>query len=166
MELTRQNDPHALRNRLLACNDDVDKMDRNGNTALLIAAQNGYFTCLDLLLNEGHANYKLINVFGGFSCDQQQLDFDSILYLLHSGTGQNALTLATFAGSEACVRLLLSKWTYERFSKRCLTPPLCVAALKGHMELVRWFCGMYPGPEHIHTAHGASFTSGPGGIFN
>lgn len=68
--------------------------------------------------------------------------------------GQNALTLATFAGSEACVHQLLDRWTYEEYTGASLTPPLCVAAMRGHMSLVVKFVAMYPSAEHIKTVHG------------
>lgn len=66
LQLTNQNNPYALHNRLLLSTDDVETMDRNGNTALLVAARNGYTECLAQLLDVGHANYKQVNVFGGF----------------------------------------------------------------------------------------------------
>lgn len=64
LTLTRQNNPYALHNRLLLSTDDVEAMDRNGNTALLVAAHAGHAECLTELLDVGHANYRQINVFG------------------------------------------------------------------------------------------------------
>lgn len=73
--------------------------------------------------------------------------------------GQNALTLATFAGSELCVHRLLERWTYEEYTSASLTPPLCVAAMRGHMALVVKFAAMYPSAEHIQTVHGECATA-------
>lgn len=64
MKLTRQNNPYALHNRLLLSTADVETMDANGNTPLLVAAYNGYAECMSELLDLGAANYKQINVFG------------------------------------------------------------------------------------------------------
>lgn len=64
MKLTSQNNAYALHNRLLLSTDDVEAIDRNGNTALLVAAHAGFDLCLAELLELGGANYKQINVFG------------------------------------------------------------------------------------------------------
>lgn len=64
MKLTRQNNAYALHNRLLIGTADVEELDANGNTPLLVAAYNGFTECLAELLDLGAANYKQINVFG------------------------------------------------------------------------------------------------------
>lgn len=64
------------------------------------------------------------------------------------------MTLATHSGSLECVRMLLAKWSYHNYSQSALMPPLCVAAFRGHLQLVKMFAKMYPSPEHIKTIHG------------
>lgn len=68
--------------------------------------------------------------------------------------GQNALTLATYSGNIECVRILLNSWSYHNYTQSALMPPLCVAAFRGHLDLVKMFSKLYPSPEHIKTAHG------------
>lgn len=77
-----------------------------------------------------------------------------LLYKLVARLGQNALTLATHAGNAECVRMLLARWSYLDYTESALMPPLCVAAFRGHLELVKMFANLYPSPEHIKTVHG------------
>lgn len=71
-------------------------------------------------------------------------------------SGQNALTLATYAGCLDCIKILLTKWTYKNYTESTLLPPLCVAAMKGHLEIVNFFCQLTPPPHLIQSAHGES----------
>lgn len=69
--------------------------------------------------------------------------------------GQNALTLASHSGNIDIVRLLLDEeWTYKDFTETSLVPPLCVAAMRGHLELVKFYAKLIPGPSDIVTPHG------------
>lgn len=68
--------------------------------------------------------------------------------------GQNALTLASYAGCIDCVKLLLTKWTYKDYTEASILPPLCVAAMKGHLDIVNYFCQRTPRPTTIQSAHG------------
>lgn len=63
------------------------------------------------------------------------------------------MTLASYSGSFDCVTILLTKWTYADYSEACIMPPLCVAAMRGHLMLVKLFCSLKPEPTEIRTAH-------------
>lgn len=58
------NDVQKLRNLLASANLNIEAMDANGNTPLLLAAYYGHARCVDALLNIGSANYKHINFLG------------------------------------------------------------------------------------------------------
>lgn len=60
----KQRDVVSLKEQLLKSNEGVDCIDENGNTPLLQAAFLGYSECVELLLEIGQSNFKIINVFG------------------------------------------------------------------------------------------------------
>ena len=106
-------------------------VDENGNTPLLVAALQGNVKCMNAILKTGIANFKQINYFG-----------------------QNALTLATYSGNLKCVKLLLTKWSYKDYNETSFTPPICVAAMSGHLDLVRYFSMLHkPEFRPITTCH-------------
>lgn len=58
------NDVQKLNTLLLDGNLNLEAMDENGNTPLLLAAFYGHDHCVEALLNTGAANYKHINFLG------------------------------------------------------------------------------------------------------
>lgn len=58
------NDAQKLKTLLATSNVNLEAMDENGNTPLLLAAFYGHDRCVDALLNNGGANYKHINFLG------------------------------------------------------------------------------------------------------
>lgn len=106
-------------------------MDQYGNTALLKACHLGRFDCARILLEFG-ANIYAINY-----------------------CGQNALTLATFAGNLRLVLELLRHRTYQDFNKSSLMPAVCVATMRKHKAIEDHFLRLDPnGVEDIQTVHG------------
>ncbi|KAJ6646049.1 DNA replication inhibitor plutonium [Pseudolycoriella hygida] len=129
----QKGDASSLKKELLKSTSDVEYRDDNGNTLLLIAAYLGKSDCVDILLEIGQANFEAINVFG-----------------------QNALTLASYVGCIDCIKMLLTKWSYKNYTESTLLPPLCVAAMRGHLEIVDLFCQLTPSPNDIKSVHGVT----------
>ncbi|XP_037037583.1 DNA replication inhibitor plutonium [Bradysia coprophila] len=129
--LIQQGDAPSLKQQLLKSASGVECKDDTGNTPLLQAAYLGKSNCMQLLLEIGQANCKVINVHG-----------------------QNALTLASYAGCIECIEILLAKWTYKDYTESSFLPPLCVAAMRGHLNVVNLFCQLTPSPNVIQSVHG------------
>ncbi|XP_017093690.2 DNA replication inhibitor plutonium [Drosophila bipectinata] len=109
----------------------LEDMDGYGNTALLKACYLGRFECARTLLHFG-ANIFAVNYFG-----------------------QNALTLATCAGHLPLVQELLCRRSYKDFNRSSLIPALCVAVMKKHADLEKYFIGLDPvGVHSTQTVHG------------
>lgn len=53
--------------------------------------------------------------------------------------GQNALTMATYAGDRGTCEVLLEKWSYKEFNKTSIVTPMCAAVLTGNYELVQFY---------------------------
>ncbi|XP_004522824.1 DNA replication inhibitor plutonium [Ceratitis capitata] len=111
---------------------DLEETDKYGNTPLLRACYLAKVEHADLLIRHG-ASLKAIN------------------YL-----GQNALTLATYAGSLDVVRLLLRYRSYTDFNKSSIVPALCVACLRQNQTLINFFKRFPATAEEVKTAHGLS----------
>ncbi|XP_054739255.1 DNA replication inhibitor plutonium [Anastrepha obliqua] len=111
---------------------DLEEPDTYGNTPLLKACYLAKLEHVELLLRYG-ASLKSIN------------------YL-----GQNALTIATYAGSLEIVRLLLSFRSYSDFNKSSIVPALCVACLRQNKTLIEYFKRFPSTEEEVKTAHGLS----------
>nr|BAD72921.1 plu [Drosophila sechellia] len=90
---------------------NLEDVDMYGNTALLKACYLGRFECACTLLEFG-ANIFAMNYFG-----------------------QNALTLATYAGHLNLVKELLRRRSYKDFNLSSMIPALCVATLQKHSGL-------------------------------
>lgn len=146
----RKGDALSLKKQLRKSNAGVECKDEIGNTPLLQAAFLGKFECVEHLLEIRQANYKVINVFG------MKVRFLFKIYIEKNfvSLGQNALTLASYAGCIYCVKILLTKWTYKDYTETSLLPPLCVAAMKGHLDIVNFFCQLTPPPNSIQSSHG------------
>lgn len=151
--LIQQGDATALKQQLLKSISGVESKDAIENTPLLQAAYLGKSDCVEILLEIGKANYEVINVFGMQIHTRLQCP-TSVETISFLSLGQNALTLASYAGCIDCVKILLTKWTYKNYTKSSLLPPLCVAAMKGHLEIVNLFCQLTPTPNLIQSAHG------------
>lgn len=110
---------------------NIEEMDMYGNTALLKACYMGKLECARILLDFG-ADIYAINYFG-----------------------QNALTLATYAGHMQLVLELLRHRTYQDFNLSSLIPAICVATMQQHTILKDYFKHLDPrGAEDLHTVHG------------
>lgn len=137
---------------------DVESKDAAGNTALLLAARLGQFDCVDILLEFGGANCQVINVYGmRLNSLNERIYTRNVLnhfVSIHFHLGQNALTLATYAGCIKCIKKLLTKWTYKSYTESSLLPPVCVAAMKGHANVIKFFCQLTPMPNSIQSVHG------------
>ncbi|XP_034476811.1 DNA replication inhibitor plutonium [Drosophila innubila] len=114
---------------------NIEELDMYGNTALLKACYMGKFECARILLDFG-ADIYAINYFG-----------------------QNALTLATYAGHFQLVLELLRHRTYQDFNLSSLIPAICVATMEKHTILEDYFKHLDPrGAEDLHTVHGLGVT--------
>ncbi|KAH8355345.1 hypothetical protein KR093_011505, partial [Drosophila rubida] len=110
---------------------NIDDLDMYGNTALLKACYMGRFECARILLDFG-ADIHAVNYFG-----------------------QNALTLATYAGHLVLVTELLRYRTYKDFNLSSLIPAICVAAMRKHKALEDYFRSLEAkGAQDLHTVHG------------
>ncbi|XP_070068563.1 DNA replication inhibitor plutonium [Drosophila takahashii] len=110
---------------------NLEEVDSYGNTALLKACYLGRFECARTLLEFG-GNIFAINYFG-----------------------QNALTLASYAGHLPLVKELLRWRTYKDFNLSSMIPALCVATMQKHSALEAFFTQLDPmGVQEIHTVHG------------
>ncbi|XP_062134103.1 DNA replication inhibitor plutonium [Drosophila sulfurigaster albostrigata] len=110
---------------------NIDELDMYGNTALLKACYMGRYECARVLLDFG-ADIHAVNYFG-----------------------QNALTLATFAGHLPLVSELLRHRTYKDFNLSSLIPAICVATMQQHASLEDYFRRLEPkGIQDLHTVHG------------
>ncbi|EDX07886.1 DNA replication inhibitor plutonium [Drosophila simulans] len=110
---------------------NLEDVDMYGNTALLKACYLGRFECARTLLEFG-ANIFAMNYFG-----------------------QNALTLATYAGHLTLVKELLRRRSYKDFNLSSMIPALCVATLQKHSALVAYFTQLDPrGVQETQTVHG------------
>ncbi|KAH8301502.1 hypothetical protein KR059_004830, partial [Drosophila kikkawai] len=110
---------------------DLEQLDSYGNTALLKACYLGRLECARTLLEFG-GNIFAINYFG-----------------------QNALTLATYAGHLPLVQELLRRRSYKDFNLSSLIPALCVATVQKHADLELFFAQLDPGGvKETHTVHG------------
>ncbi|KAL7738442.1 hypothetical protein ACLKA6_006752 [Drosophila palustris] len=113
------------------CQYNIEELDMYGNTALLKACYMGRYECVRVLLDYG-ADIRAINYFG-----------------------QNALTLATYAGHLPLVLELLRHRTYQDFNLSSLIPAICVATMRQHKVLEDYFKHLDPrGAENLHTVHG------------
>ncbi|KAM8713676.1 hypothetical protein ACLKA7_013923 [Drosophila subpalustris] len=113
------------------CQYNIEELDMYGNTALLKACYMGRYECVRVLLDYG-ADIRAINYFG-----------------------QNALTLATYAGHLPLVLELLRHRTYQDFNLSSLIPAICVATMQQHKVLEDYFKHLDPrGAEDLHTVHG------------
>lgn len=109
----------------------IEELDQYGNTALLKACHLGRFDCARILL-----------------------DFGASIFAINY-CGQNALTLATYAGSLRLVLELLRHRSYQDFNKSSLMPAICVAAMRQHKAIEDHFLRLDPsGVENIQTVHG------------
>nr|AAO17647.1 PLU [Drosophila mercatorum]AAO17650.1 PLU [Drosophila mercatorum] len=129
-----ENDVAALRNICsLEANQqcNVEEVDKYGNTALLKSCYLGRWECARTLLAFG-ANIYAVNYFG-----------------------QNALTLASYAGHLQLVLELLRRRSYQDFNLSSLIPAVCVAAMRHHKTLVEYFISLDPTETpNLRTVHG------------
>ncbi|KAH8389297.1 hypothetical protein KR200_010972, partial [Drosophila serrata] len=111
--------------------NSLEQLDCYGNTALLKACYLGRFECARTLLEFG-GNIFAINYFG-----------------------QNALTLATYAGHLSLVQELLRRRSYKDFNLSSLIPAICVATVQKHADLEQFFAQLDPnGVQETQTVHG------------
>ncbi|KAH8254779.1 hypothetical protein KR032_012092 [Drosophila birchii] len=104
--------------------DNLEQLDSYGNTALLKACYLGRFECARTILGFG-GNIFAINYFG-----------------------QNALTLATYAGHLPLVQELLRRRSYKDFNLSSLIPAMCVATVQKHADLEQFFARLDPNGVH------------------
>nr|AAO17653.1 PLU [Drosophila saltans] len=110
---------------------NMEEVDQYGNTALLKACYLGRFECARTLLDFG-ANIYAVNYFG-----------------------QNALTLATYAGHLQLVLELLRRRSYKDFNLSSLIPAICVAVMRQHFALEQHFQQLdHAGVRDLQTVHG------------
>ncbi|XP_016957450.1 DNA replication inhibitor plutonium [Drosophila biarmipes] len=110
---------------------NLEEVDSYGNTALLKACYLGRFDCARTLLEFG-GNIFAINYFG-----------------------QNALTLASYAGHLPLVKELLRRRSYMDFNLSSMIPALCVATMQKHSALEAYFTQLDPqGVQETQTVHG------------
>ncbi|XP_017960522.1 DNA replication inhibitor plutonium [Drosophila navojoa] len=110
---------------------NIEEVDMYGNTALLKSCYLGRLECARTLLEFG-ANIYAVNYFG-----------------------QNALTLASYAGNLQLVLELLLRRPYQDFNLSSLIPAVCVAAMRQHKVLVEYFMTIDPiGTPNLRTVHG------------
>lgn len=164
----RQDDCTALANCLNHANNsnaatDVDLMDENGNTPLLVAARLGHPKSFRLLLQHG-ADAMHVNRMGGYLV-LVALTSKSAPLPLSAGsncsitrfpifihlTGINAMTLAAFSGNMDIIAMLLNHSSLDYYCKTTFIPPICAATIAGHERVVQWFCDTFqkPKPEHL-----------------
>ncbi|XP_020802913.1 DNA replication inhibitor plutonium [Drosophila serrata] len=111
--------------------NSLEQLDCYGNTALLKACYLGRFECARTLLEFG-GNIFAVNYFG-----------------------QNALTLATYAGHLSLVQELLRRRSYKDFNLSSLIPAICVATVQKHADLEQFFVQLDPnGVQETQTVHG------------
>lgn len=53
--------------------------------------------------------------------------------------GQNSLSLAAYSGDQLTCDELLRVWPYKNYNKTSMLTPLCVAIMREHIDLVRFF---------------------------
>ncbi|XP_055840255.1 DNA replication inhibitor plutonium [Episyrphus balteatus] len=117
----KSNDTDRLLEACATCTpQQLEAVDFYGNTALLKACYLGNLEAVQVLLSF-NVNLHAINYFG-----------------------QNALTLAAYAGSLGVVCELLKYRSYTDFTLSSMIPPICVAVLKGHKNLMAFFENMHP----------------------
>ncbi|KAH8298436.1 hypothetical protein KR044_002977, partial [Drosophila immigrans] len=110
---------------------NIEDLDKYGNTALLKACYMGRFECARILLDFG-ADIRAVNYFG-----------------------QNALTLATYTGHLPLVSELLRYRSYKDFNLSSLIPAICVAAMRQHKTLEEYFRRLEPkAVQDLQTVHG------------
>ncbi|XP_055917744.1 DNA replication inhibitor plutonium isoform X2 [Eupeodes corollae] len=110
----------------------LEVVDSYGNTALLKACYLGNVDAVRVLL-KFNVNLHAINFFG-----------------------QNALTLAAHSGSLEVVNELLKYRSYTDFTLSSMIPPICVALLRGHEQLIGFFQNMHP--MSFRSAHGLTLS--------
>nr|AAO17641.1 PLU [Drosophila hydei] len=109
----------------------IEEVDKYGNTALLKSCYLGRLECALILLEFG-ANIYAVNYFG-----------------------QNALTLASYCGNMQLVLELLHRRSYQDFNLSSLLPAVCVASMRQHKALVKYFMNLDPiGTPNLRTVHG------------
>ncbi|XP_017051181.1 DNA replication inhibitor plutonium [Drosophila ficusphila] len=109
----------------------LEEVDMYGNTALLKACYLGRYECARTLLDFG-GNIYAINYFG-----------------------QNALTLASYAGHLPLVKELLRRRSYNDFNLSSMIPAVCVAIMQNHSALEAYFTQLDPkNLKEIQTVHG------------
>nr|XP_036669842.1 DNA replication inhibitor plutonium isoform X2 [Drosophila suzukii] len=110
---------------------NLEEVDSYGNTALLKACYLGRFDCARTLLEFG-GNIFAMNYFG-----------------------QNALTLASYAGHLPLVKELLRRRSYMDFNLSSMIPALSVAVMQRHSALEAYFTQLDPqGVQETQTVHG------------
>lgn len=122
---------------------DVNTSDQMGNSLLLLAARNGDFPILDLLLRS-RANILTINKYGDSALMLAAIRGDprSVVALVAAGAevapkGWTPLIYAVFGGHSEIVRYLLTlKVDVDAQAENGLTA-LMAACRNGHMEIVK-----------------------------
>jgi len=110
---------------------NLEEVDSYGNTALLKACYLGRLDCARTLLEFG-GNIFAMNYFG-----------------------QNALTLASYAGHLPLVKELLRRRSYMDFNLSSMIPALSVAVMQKHSALEAYFTQLDPqGVQETQTVHG------------
>lgn len=130
LECIRQAQPNSLKSLLGESTVGIEYKDQYANTPLLLACLMGFCDCLRVLIQYG-ANYRRINLFG-----------------------QNALALAAYSGDAATCEELLTVWPYKKFNKTSILTPMCIAAMHGNVDLVRYFMSIdieSPNPDKCKT---------------
>jgi ankyrin repeat protein len=126
---------------LLEKGADVNKKERSGKTALLIAAENGHKQIVELLLGKGADAYKRCEYRDDLILAAEHGHKDIVELLLAKGApvykndkfGNAALTLAAKNGHKEIVKLLLERGAPVNEGK---TPALPSAAERGYKEIV------------------------------
>lgn len=125
--------------------NDVDLMDENGNTPLLVAARLGHQNSFRLLLQHG-ADALHVNRMGSYRLIAARFPFISPHI-----PGVNAMTLAAFSGNLDIIAMLLHYAPLDYYCNTTFIPPICAATIAGHDRVVQWFCDTYqdPKPEQL-----------------
>jgi ankyrin repeat protein len=133
---------------LLAAGTDVNLQEKNGSTALMIAAQRGHTIIIKLLLAAARANVNLQEIDGYtalmWAARNGHTEIVKLLLAaaranvnLQERNGYTALTLAVSHGRTEIIKLLLAAGADVNLQKRGGDTALMLAASDGRTEIIK-----------------------------